>query len=680
MRMTDDTDNSANSKDLGNIRKFAPSQVVFSGRFASARALIIGSIAAAATSYLVMQAEMVVSSIRVGFLQFPPAAFGMLLLVTMLGALSRLISTKLRLSSTDLIVIYSMCLVSSMVSSHGVVEKFVPLLIAPGYGANSSNNWRELFWDHLQQRQVPFDLHGSTNQLVLTAFFARLQRGEQIPLTLWVTPLITWGVLIVLVLFAFLCLAAILRKQWVDNEKLSFPLAQLPLEITSDLHGKNFFRSKPMWFGVAIPVVVFTVKAFHLIYPVLPDIPLSWIINDYLTSPPWNNLAHTMVVISFAAIGFFFLLPVDILFSIWFFFVLSRVEQLVAMSYNINTPVMPLYPSPLFVGYQTIGAYLVLAGYFFVIARPHFRKVFDAATGKTKVDDSQELLPYRFAFWGLLASVAASSLYLWSMGMSLWIAVSELIVFLFVIAIVMARSTAEAGMLMTETTFRPVDILRMFIPLHSLGPVNLTQMAFFDNLFLRDQRGLVLTGMLDISKMSDGAKINRRAFVPVLVIGVMIALVVSTYLNICVPYQIGGARMDGWMMQGSPQCTWTDYQNYFAPGATSLSQNAWQMPVFFSVGVVITLILSAMRAAYFWWPLHPLGYALSGSWSTVIFWFPCLVAWMLKALSLRYGGMSFYVRCRPFFLGLVIGEFGMACILVLLSVWFKIPPPAFPWE
>ena len=51
------------------------------------------------------------------------------------------------------------------------------------------------------------------------------------------------------------------------------------------------------------------------------------------------------------------------------------------------------------------------------------------------------------------------------------------------------------------------------------------------------------------------------------------------------------------------------------------------------VGVVVTLFLTVMRANFFWWPLHPLGYALAGSWSTVEFWFPCLIAWVFKSLS-----------------------------------------------
>ena len=105
---------------------------------ASRRAILIGSVASLATAYLVTQAEMVISSIKIGFLQFPPAAFGMLLLITLLSRGLHKLFKKWQLSSSDLIVIYCMCLISAMVSSHGIVEKWIPLLVAPGYFANSA--------------------------------------------------------------------------------------------------------------------------------------------------------------------------------------------------------------------------------------------------------------------------------------------------------------------------------------------------------------------------------------------------------------------------------------------------------------------------------------------------------------------------------------------------------------
>ena len=302
------------------------------------------------------------------------------------------------------------------------------------------------------------------------------------------------------------------------------------------------------------------------------------------------------------------------------------------------------------------------------------------------MDDSQELLPYPVAVWGLLGCIALSAVWLRAIGMSPWLALLELVVFLFVTAVVMARSTAEAGMLMTETTFRPIDLYRMFGSVHALGPGNLAALAFFDVLFLRDQRGLLLTGLPGRGPHRDGTTVRRRSFAGVLVAGVVIAVAVAGALNIYLPYHLA-AQHDG-PLDGTGQPGWTfaAYQPYFSPNPPSEVTQAWQRPTFFLVGVVVTLFLTVMRANFFWWPLHPLGYAISGSWSTIEFWFPCLLAWIFKSLFLRYGGMGLYQRARPFFLGMVLGEFGMAVFFVLLnllSAWLtpqhRFPPPAFPW-
>ena len=302
------------------------------------------------------------------------------------------------------------------------------------------------------------------------------------------------------------------------------------------------------------------------------------------------------------------------------------------------------------------------------------------------MDDSNELLPYRVAVWGLVGCIALSALWLRAVGMSPWLALLELFVFLFVTATVMARSTAEAGMLMTETTFRPIDIYRMFGSVHALGPSNLAALALFDVLFLRDQRGLLLTGFLDAARIADGTNVRRRSLAGALVLGVLVAVAVAGALNIYLPYHLAGNTMDGTLEQAHPTWTFGAYQPDFGVNAASDVTQSWQRPTFFLIGVAVTLFLTIMRANFFWWPLHPLGYAISGSWSTIEFWFPCLLAWACKSTILRYGGMSVYQKARPFFLGMVLGEFGMAVLFVvlnLLSAWLtpqhKFPPPAFPW-
>ena len=652
------------------------------------RALLIGALGAAATAFLVTWAEMVLQTIKIGYLQFPPAALGLLLLVVALSRGAARLARRWDLSSSDLLVIYCMCLVGALTSSHGLVEKMIPALVYPKYAGDNTNGWHNSFDRFLHPGLVPYDTSNGNAQPVVDGYYKKLHAGEALPWGPWLSPVLNWGLLSLLVLFAFLCLTAILRRQWVDSEKLAFPLAQLPLEIAGDQDRPAFFRNRLMWLGALLPIAVYTVKCLHQIQPTVPDVTIQWNLSDYVTTPPWNQAAGGVYfILSFAAIGFFFLLPADVLFSIWFFFLVSRIEQIVMISLNQPMPGMPAYPPPLFIGYQTIGAYLVLTGYFFWVARPHLRRVWAAALGREKADDADELLPYRVAVWGLLGSILSAAAWLCLNGMSLWLALFELIVCIFVIAVVMARSTAEAGMLMTETTFRPIDLYRMVAPVHALGGSNLTMLAFFDNLFLRDQRGLLLTGMLDAARISDGTRVRWGAFAGALALGVVIAFAVAVPLNIALPYHLGAnGHMDFWMEQGSPGLTLTDYGQYFKGNALLPNGAAWQMPTFFGVGLVMTVFLTFMRTAFFWWPLHPLGYALSGSWSTIEFWFPCLLAWMFKSVILRYGGMKAYGQARPFFLGLVLGEFGIAVFFVLLNAVshqispdHTIPAPPFPW-
>ena len=64
----------------------------------------------------------------------------------------------------------------------------------------------------------------------------------------------------------------------------------------------------------------------------------------------------------------------------------------------------------------------------------------------------------------------------------------------------------------------------------------------------------------------------------------------------------------------------------------------------------------------------------------IVFWCPVLVAWSIKQPLIRYGGMKLYRKLRPFFLGMIFGEFGMAVVWTVISWAAKIPAvPSFPW-
>jgi len=79
-----------------------------------------------------------------------------------------------------------------------------------------------------------------------------------------------------------------------------------------------------------------------------------------------------------------------------------------------------------------------------------------------------------------------------------------------------------------------------------------------------------------------------------------------------------------------------------------------------------TWFLAFMRWRFPWWRLHPLGYAASTIWAMHFMWFSLMVGSLANILITRYGGFKAYQKGRPFFLGLILGEFIMVGFFMAL--------------
>ena len=60
---------------------------------------------------------------------------------------------------------------------------------------------------------------------------------------------------------------------------------------------------------------------------------------------------------------------------------------------------------------------------------------------------------------------------------------------------------------------------------------------------------------------------------------------------------------------------------------------------------------------------------ISGTFQMNLLWLPLFIAWMLKGLILRFGGRGGYLRCMPFFFGLILGQSVVGAFWSLASVW-----------
>ncbi len=644
------------------------------------RAIIIGALGAALVSLIVCWGELVVTTIQIAICQFAPAAIGLLLIVVLINLLIGWLAPRFALRPHEVIVIYVMILAAALTVSRGLLERWLPALVAVNYYADPTNHWDTTFFQHIPQWAVPFDVRGETQQPLVRDFYEGLRPGAPIPWRPWLTPWLAWLVPVIAMLFAYACLAAIIREQWANNEKLSFPLTILPLEMAQHSHwSRSFFSNWLTWIGFIIPTFVFTLAGLHRFFPSIPEIPVQYRLNQMVFNSmgrPWRDLGHTTAYCSMAAVGFGYFLPAQVLFSLWAFFVLARIQNIVFSAFGASYQPMPLYPTSLWNGYQVAGAYLVLAGYLVKSALPHLRRIWRAASrGEEVASEGREALPPRVALYGLFAASLVAIYWFTLLGMSTWMAVLEVAVFLLVVVVVMARSVSEAGLLMTETSFRPVDLTRLFTRSEALGAPTLTALSLADAVFTRDLRGNLLSTFLDALKMSDLTKLDRRGLFAAIAVALLIAIVFGSYLHLALPYRIGAVGMYSYVYRGNPLLGF----RHFAPVLISGDKYDARLPAFFSSGVILAVVLSVMRMRYVWWPLSPLGLALSGSWSMIVFWFPMFIAWLIKGGVVHYGGMHLYSNLRPFFLGLILGEFSQAVIWATIAGIWRTPAPFFPW-
>ena len=76
-----------------------------------------------------------------------------------------------------------------------------------------------------------------------------------------------------------------------------------------------------------------------------------------------------------------------------------------------------------------------------------------------------------------------------------------------------------------------------------------------------------------------------------------------------------------------------------------------------ALGAVAQFLLMFASQRFLWWPIHPIAFPVSGLWTTHHLMPSIFLAWLVKTLVLRYGGVTLYRRTRPFFLGLILGHY-----------------------
>jgi hypothetical protein len=633
------------------------------------RALLIGVPLVVAICLLSVYGDLITKSVQIGTMQIaPPAVFVLFILILANLGFQRLMKKAL-LNASDLIIIYGMVTVGVLVSTRGLMEKLIPPLAYLPYYTTSTNKLNTLITQNLPAWALPFSPSIAVGEIPpeIQGYFEGMAQGQSVPWSFWVGPLVAWFTLIALTIWVFACLASILRRQWMDHEQLRFPLTVLPLSMIRDeAEGEPFFRNRLMWLGFGIAAGVFFINGLSSNYPDWPKFVLDLKLNNFLTERPWNAMGPIQLFVSFAAIGMAYFLPVDFLFSIWFFFLVTRYQDAMAVQLGgLPTP-MGTHDTRLWNGFQAAGAYVVLVLAQLRIGWPYYKKVWQTAFTLSPhhkpLDDSNEMMSYRVAVFGAIAGFGGIVLWLTLAGMNPLIAALQMGIYIFVVSMIMTRAVSEGGWIQTETSFLPSHLIGLFTPLQGLGPTNLSLMAFNNTMFARDMRGVLFSPILDFLKLAKETNTRFRALATPLFIAVVVSFVTAAAFYIYLGYTHGALSF-----YQNPN---NNAKNMINMAASDIQGSGWKADSTayggFTVGVVATIVMIVMRSRFDWFPLNPLAYAIVPSWSGFVLWFSFFLAWAIKVLILRFGGVGPYRKLAPLMIGLVLGEFTMQVFWVLV--------------
>ncbi len=623
----------------------------------SFRALLISVVFTALGLWWTRQAEIVSQATQITeSVPAIPAVTGLLVLALLVPVLRRL-SQRFRLSRADIFLVYVFLSVATPMASVGVVRLFFPCLTTVFYFATPENDFAKL------QQFVPGWAVPHDPELLRQMFEGA--PNEQVPWHQWLVPLVIWSVFIMAFFVTMLCAISLLRRQWNDKERLTYPIVFMVTSMAPD-PGRRlvsaFFRSPLMWAGFSIAAIYNLFNILNAFSPSVPALGRAYDLGALFTERPWSGIRPLTIHYRPEVLGLAYLVSLDVSLSVWLFYLLARIENVIALSLGYEVAGMPFDQE------QSVGAYLALTFFLIWVARHHIRDAFRTAFGSQRpYDDSDEALPYRWAFIGTIGGFVFLVGFCVYTGMALWTAV----VYLFLVlgfAVVYARIRAEAGAPMVWL-FPFYEHKRMMINAIGSRPFapggDMRNLTIF-SLYMWLSRGYYQSHGASAAeglKLSEEMHISRRSMAIILILGVLVGLLGAYYVHLQAYYQYGANVLEGGTTEGGYRTILA--RNDYLETASYLK--AAKPPditrtAFTGVGFAITVGLIVVRSIFLRFPLHPLGYAMVMAYGSPL-WGMFLWVWIVKSIILKVGGMSLYKQVIPFFLGIVIGHFVVAGVI-----------------
>jgi hypothetical protein len=583
----------------------------------------------------------------------PPSAPAVLLL--MLGAGMMLPTLRrLRLSRKELLAVYCVVLVGGGFVHSMMVPFALSRNIAYYYAARANPIWESLFLESIPTWYAPSSLG------IVEGYF---RGGAATPWAAWFVPAGAELVYIILLSASLGSVVVLLRQQWISHEKLAFPLAQIPLEIipgeTKRQEVGRPSASSLFWIGAVAALALNFVNSLSLRVPTIPAIPLGPVpIVRWQKVGILAGIGDIELVLWPWLIGLAYLVPRELAFSVWFFWLVRLALHSIAVAHGATPQPAsewygPEFPAPYF---QCAGGGFALIGLVLWAARGHLRNAVRAAfTGRAGIDAGERAC-YRAAVTTFAVSVAGLLYYFHLANCRLGFA-ALLIGSIIASRLALARLRAEAGLGFIGF----LELQDLIVPSTGVAAwrtpelIALTsrQWSFFGLSF-----AYVPGTLIESFKVADSARVDWRRLSVVTAGVCVLALLFGSAVWLGLMYRIGfmGTRVAflyeafSWqtLNAGGRVANWLTN-----PGMNRANPDAI---IALGSGALVVVGLGMLRLRFWWWPFHPVGYIAANTWGAKWFYMPFLIGWACKSLVVRYGGLRLYRLTVPLAIGAIVGD------------------------
>ena len=561
---------------------------------------------------------------------------------------------RLQLTRPELLTVYSIVLVVTPL--FGIHVLFYVLSKAPSFYHMGRV---EPMWESAFINLIP-TWWGPSSLSAVDGYFLG---GAAVPWSEWSVPVAAWGSFMLALFLANVCLLVLVQQQWIRHERLTFPLAQIPLESVGEArdgsHAARLPVSKAFWAGIAIAAVVGFVSQLSQRLPSVPPLPLEYTAMSQPVVGPLSALGNVQIWLHPWLISLAYIIPAELSFSVWFFWLVRIGLCALAISFGAEPGSAEdwwrwSFPAPT---NQATGALVALSIWALWTARRHLARALRIAfSRRSSGEDHDEPLPYRWALlgFGVCFSWLVAFFVLSGCRLSFGLAYVAILVGLY---FAYARLQAEAALDPFFWWFN--DIAAMSVGMRSLLPQETLA------LYTMNWAGAPLPSRifsacslntLGAFKIADASGTNLRRLTYLLLAAFAVALALGMFVMLTAMYHQGFLMTSA--AKGDYFVSWALLEDGYAMWYDITSEEGRDLGavLYIVAGGVMTVFLGLMRLRFVWWPFHPIGYLLSNSLSQAMGTFPFLLAWILKVLVTRYGGLRLYRKTIPLAVGLIVGD------------------------